>query len=261
MQKDSDPQSMEQNLIIDIEHHRTKARVKELGEVFTPEKFVKEMMALFDKKIWADESTVFFEPSCGHGNIVIPVLEKRLNTLHEKYKSQKGSHAKLRATAVAINTVWAIDLCPQNIELTRKRILQLLVIKDFLPHATYGKAKQKAFLAHLLCALETQIHENEALSSLSAADTAALNAQKTKIGYKWYRTNGHKNIDFEKSWTNQYSAGSGGTAISLYNKAEKFIDQLALGKSAKSKIFGYASEILQPTLYTRTTDKVREKAA
>jgi len=36
------------------EHIRNKERVADLGEVFTPDWVVKEMLALLSKKVWAE---------------------------------------------------------------------------------------------------------------------------------------------------------------------------------------------------------------
>ncbi len=55
--------------------YRSKERIKDFGEVFTPESCVNQMLDLIgDQKneLWSDEDISFFEPSCGHGNIVIP---------------------------------------------------------------------------------------------------------------------------------------------------------------------------------------------
>ena len=68
-----------------FENHRSRERIKDMGEVFTPDQYVQQMLALFNDKLWADENAIFFEPSCGHGNIVLPILEKRISIFSRKY--------------------------------------------------------------------------------------------------------------------------------------------------------------------------------
>ena len=73
------------NLIgLDELSHRSKNRIKILGEVFTPESYVEDMLNILskdNKNIWSDENIIFFEPNCGHGNIVIQIYKKRFDTI------------------------------------------------------------------------------------------------------------------------------------------------------------------------------------
>ena len=64
---------------LDAIYQRSLERVKELGEVFTPLSSVEDMLKLLSdgkKGFWSDENHVFFEPNCGHGNIVIGIYRK-----------------------------------------------------------------------------------------------------------------------------------------------------------------------------------------
>ena len=47
------------NEILILSHHRNKKRIRDLGEVFTPEKYVQEMLGVLDKKMWSDSNCVF----------------------------------------------------------------------------------------------------------------------------------------------------------------------------------------------------------
>jgi type I restriction-modification system DNA methylase subunit len=56
--------------IVDLEKlfHRSKDRIKDLGEVFTPESYVEGMLDLLakDKRgLWSDEETTFLNPAQG----------------------------------------------------------------------------------------------------------------------------------------------------------------------------------------------------
>ena len=64
--------------------HRSRARIRDFGEVFTPDKYVEDMLDLLGKdckNIWRNERYVFFEPCCGYGNIVLAIYRRRLEAL------------------------------------------------------------------------------------------------------------------------------------------------------------------------------------
>lgn len=69
---------MESSATINIENHRSRERIRLLGEVFTPDEYVNKMLDMLDPKVWADESVSFFEPTCGHGNFVLAIAQRRL---------------------------------------------------------------------------------------------------------------------------------------------------------------------------------------
>ena len=72
--------------ILHLIHHRSKKRIRDYGEVFTPKKYVNQMLDMLDKSVWADTNVVFFEPTCGHGNFVEAIVKKRLNAFLQKQK-------------------------------------------------------------------------------------------------------------------------------------------------------------------------------
>jgi hypothetical protein len=193
--------------------HRSKERIKLLGEVFTPESYVEEMLNLLakDKRdLWSDVETIFFEPCSGHGNIALPILKRRIEGIYKKAVTQSQesdiTEAPLYAVANAINTLWAIDIDPKNVENCRSRVLS--AITDFLKTKLEIKSdfqlfsKKRIFFAHVLSALKWHIFENETLSSLSNTENARANAGLTKAGAKWFAQNGHRPIDFDLSWVN-----------------------------------------------------------
>ena len=50
--------------ILNLIHHRSKNRIRDFGEVFTPEKYVNQMLDMLDKSVWTDANTIFYEPTC-----------------------------------------------------------------------------------------------------------------------------------------------------------------------------------------------------
>src|SRR5690554_6151036 len=134
-------------------HFRSKDRVRNYGEVFTSENFISQMLGKLNEEQFSDESSIFFEPTCGHGNIVELILKKRLESLYNKAISRKLSNPHLYAIANAINTLWAIDLDSRNIELCRARVVSCCVnflkqkIKNF--EIDYFISRNKEFIAHM----------------------------------------------------------------------------------------------------------------
>lgn len=91
---------------------KSKERVKELGEVFTPATLVSEMLDKLPPECWLPEKT-FLEPSCGTGNFLVQILQRKLDAGHPPL--------------VALSTIYGVDIMQDNIDGSKKRILELLV--------------------------------------------------------------------------------------------------------------------------------------
>ena len=63
---------------------KSRKRIIDYGEVFTPEWMVKDMLGLLQNEVERVDSR-FLEPACGSGNFLIPVLTKKLDYVHERY--------------------------------------------------------------------------------------------------------------------------------------------------------------------------------
>ncbi len=215
--------------ILHLAHHRSRTRIRDFGEVFTPEKYVQQMLDMLDRSVWADTRTVFFEPTCGHGNFVSAIVERRLKAFLKKAKRQKIKNPPFYAVANTLNNLWAIDIDSKNIEFCRQRVFNT-VCRFLWKHVDnlscprqsffqFGDAvhfnpldqsgvfrkgfvrKHRDFLVHVLCCLEWQIQENEALSCLETDPVKAeKSADKTAVSRTWFKKNGHRPIDFKNTW-------------------------------------------------------------
>jgi len=171
-----------------------------MGEVFTPEHYVQQMFKCLDPGVWSNENIIFFEPSCGHGNIVVSIFLKRIEKLTDAYIKQGSKKPILQAVANSLNTIWAIDICAENVELTRKRIFEIILNTIKNENCSLYEPKTRIFVAHIICALCWQIHENETLSSLGKD----IDANLTKLGKDWLKKNSHRPIKFENTWCNYF---------------------------------------------------------
>jgi hypothetical protein len=245
---------MNNSIILDFENHLSRERIRNMGEVFTPEQCVHQMLNLFDDKIWADENVIFFEPSVGRGNIVLVILEKRITALRKKYHEAKREKPVLHAVANAVHTLWAIDICPVNIELTRKRIFDHVVAILQGSDDKMNQSKTRGFLAHVLCTLTWQIHGNEALSCLGDKAEVYTQASKTKLGRDWIDKNKYKLIDFALDWCEFYKQTLRQNTVPLaYERALRLIESSAKSNRVRGfDEFAFAKDALQRLSDTRT---------
>lgn len=244
--------------IVDLEKlfHRSKDRIKNLGEVFTPESYAEDMLNLLakDKRgLWSDEEISFFEPCSGHGNIVLPIYKRRLGGIYKKAVAQglsKANDAPYYAVANALNTLWAIDIDSKNIENCRSRVLSATL--DFLKSKLGTKSdlillsKKRDFFAHVLSAIKWHIAENETLSALSTKDNAKFSASLTKSGAKWFSQNGHHPMDFDLTWVNLYeSYRTSNTPLFQYERSTRFIDGVLSGDLSGFEDFKFATAVIE----------------
>ena len=92
---------------------RSKDRVKELGEVFTPAALVSAMLDKMPPDSWLPDKT-WLEPSCGTGNFLVQILERKL----------AAGHPPLQALA----TLYGIDIMEDNVVESRRRLKEIVSI-------------------------------------------------------------------------------------------------------------------------------------
>jgi hypothetical protein len=87
---------------------RSKKNVREHGEVFTPLHIVEQMLALIPDTAWSDPEYIFFEPTCGNGNILVKMYDKRID-----------SGISVEDT---LNTMIGLDISDVNVRDSRYRL-------------------------------------------------------------------------------------------------------------------------------------------
>lgn len=107
-------------------HERSKQRVKELGEVFTPPAIANQMIDMLDQEKFLE--CKFFEPTCGNGNIFIEGLRRKLNLAFDLYYKDKHPHeTALRwSIAYSVSTSFAADIMLDNVIECRERSKKLI---------------------------------------------------------------------------------------------------------------------------------------
>lgn len=115
---------------------KSKERVKELGEVFTPDGIVKDMLDLDGVKEYSyDLDKTFLEPSCGTGNFLVEIVARKCKTAVSESKiegSEQVDIDKLKINLLkAVATVYGVDIMPDNVNESRNRIINDIVAKKF----------------------------------------------------------------------------------------------------------------------------------
>ncbi len=99
---------------------KSKHRVDQFGEVYTPENIVNEMLDLVKDESYKIEST-FLEPSCGNGNFLVKILERKLETA-----SKLDMQVYARYVFVSVTSIYAIDIIKDNIRQAKDRLLEVI---------------------------------------------------------------------------------------------------------------------------------------
>ena len=93
---------------------KSKDRVKNFAEVFTPSWVVNDMCDQIPKEIWENLDSTFLEPTCGNGNFLVEILRRKLALC-------KNENDVLRA----YRSIYGIDIQADNVLETRVRMLKM----------------------------------------------------------------------------------------------------------------------------------------
>lgn len=143
----------------------SKERVKKNGEVFTPDEIVNDMLDLmetdefkslppYDANNITNPNTqlarTILEPTCGNGNILIRILDRKLKIIHDSAKS--GGYFSFKASNndeieygkrikigifTALSSIYGVDITADNVLRSRQRMYELI---------TTGKVKDLEYL-------------------------------------------------------------------------------------------------------------------
>lgn len=59
-------------------------RIKQTGEVFTPDELIEEILNKLPSEVWTDKSKTWLEPSAGDGNFLVAIKERLLAAGHDE---------------------------------------------------------------------------------------------------------------------------------------------------------------------------------
>jgi hypothetical protein len=102
---------------------RSKERVADHGEVFTPPWLVKAMLDLVKDETERIDSR-FLEPACGSGNFLVEILRRKLAAVEVKYG--KSDFERRHYALLAVMSVYGVELLSDNITECRANLLEVL---------------------------------------------------------------------------------------------------------------------------------------
>jgi N-6 DNA Methylase len=101
---------------------KSKQRVADHGEVFTPEWMVEAMLNLVKGETERVDSR-FLEPACGSGNFLVKVLQRKLAAVELAYG--KSDFERQHYALLALMCIYGIELLPDNIAECRANLLEI----------------------------------------------------------------------------------------------------------------------------------------
>lgn len=106
---------------------KSKQRVTDHGEVFTPSWIVEDMLDLVKGETERIDSRIL-EPACGSGNFLVPFLRRKLATVELKFR--KLEFEKRNYALLALMCVYGIELLVDNIAECRANLIEIFA--DYL---------------------------------------------------------------------------------------------------------------------------------
>lgn len=100
--------------MVDEKLTKSKERIKDFGEVFTPTRIVKDMCDQIPQETWDNIESTFLEPCCGNGNFLVEILERKLSRCKDERDGLK-----------ALASIVGIDIQQDNVDESRLRMLEI----------------------------------------------------------------------------------------------------------------------------------------
>lgn len=106
---------------------KSKQRVADHGEVFTPAWLVEAMLDLVKEETERIDAR-FLEPACGSGNFLVAILQRKLAAVELKYG--KSPFERQHYALLALMCIYGIELLADNIAECRANVLDIFA--DYL---------------------------------------------------------------------------------------------------------------------------------
>jgi hypothetical protein len=187
---------------------KSKQRVADHGEVFTPEWMVEAMLDLVKDETERIDSR-FLEPACGSGNFLVRILQRKLAAVELKFG--KSDFEKRHYALLALMCTYGIELLADNIAECRANMLGILA--DYLTLEESDDLHQAAS-----CVLSQNLVHGDALSMRTSDDRPITFAEWGYLGKGRFQRR-----DFRLDILTQMSAfGEKGTLFAHLGKHEIF---------------------------------------
>lgn len=147
---------------------KSRQRIIDHGEVFTPPGLVNDMLDLVAHECERIDSR-FLEPACGDGNFLAEVLRRKLRTVDRLHP--RGRDRWERDATIAVCSLYGVDLLADNIAACRARLLGIVGAA----HAErWGEALPEPTAGALEYVLSQNLVQGDALSFLRTDGTPII---------------------------------------------------------------------------------------
>ncbi|CAB4859698.1 unannotated protein [freshwater metagenome] len=102
---------------------RSKQRIADHGEVFTPPWMVEAMLDLVKAESERIDARVL-EPACGSGNFLVEVLQRKLATVEQRFST--SDFEKRQYALFGLMCIYGIELLEDNIAECRQNLVEVL---------------------------------------------------------------------------------------------------------------------------------------
>ena len=211
---------------------KSKQRVADHGEVFTPPELVEAMLDLVKAESERIESR-FLEPACGSGNFLVPVLKRKLAAVHTRYG--KSDFENRHQALLALMSIYGIELLDDNVAECQGNLLEV-----FLDYLRVGPGHD--WFAAAVSVLAVNIAHGDALSMTMRDET---NQPITFAEWSYLGKGKYNRRDFRfDTLTQMASFGEEGTLFADLGNHEIFTPTRDYGSLSVADIGGGASDIV-----------------
>jgi hypothetical protein len=203
---------------------KSKQRIADHGEVFTPPPMVAAMLDLVKEETQRIDSRIL-EPACGSGNFLVPILRRKLNTVEARYG--RSDFERRHQALLALMSIYGIELLEDNVAECCENLLEA-----FADYLQLEPTDQLYFAAANV--LRINIVHGDALSMTTQGDKpqGIIFAEWAYTGKGMYRRR-----DFRFDTLTQLSSfGAEGTLFADLGKHEIFTPTKDLGSLSLAEI-------------------------
>lgn len=202
---------------------KSRKRVADHGEVFTPRWLVDDMLELVKGETERIDSR-FLEPACGSGNFLVPVLERKLEVVRARYG--RSDFERRHYALFGLMCIYGIELLPDNAVECRENVVSALA-------RTLKLDADDGLIAAARAVVAVNIVQADALAMTDVDGAAIVFPEWAYLGRGKYQRR-----DFRFDALTQRSAASG-TLFDAFEEHEIFtpvrtypamtVDQIARG--------------------------------
>jgi hypothetical protein len=186
---------------------KSKQRVADHGEVFTPPWMVEAMLDLLKGETERIDSR-FLEPACGSGNFLVQVLRRKLAAVELKYG--KSEFEKRHYALFGLMCIYGVELLPDNIAECREHLLRI-----FAEYLGLDEADDCCRAASFV--LTQNLVHGDALTMLDSNKQSITFAEWGYLGKGKFQRR-----DFRFDVLTGSAAASAGDSLALFAKHEIF---------------------------------------